>query len=229
VVAIEQSVALSEVGRFHVPRLRGWALIAVSAALIGGCGFAARGFGDNGLRLGSELVWRFACFIYFAAVIAGPLARLIPSQTLRRICEQRHQLVWGFCASFGIYLASVQVPSSFTLPGFKGDGASAGTTVFVAFGAALILVIAFAASRRASVFLGERARGAMLGVGMAFFWLAYALTGLAHISGPHRPDAFYGISLNLMVIALLLRFADRFAAKIRARNEPMRGPMREAA
>jgi hypothetical protein len=64
----------------------------------------------------------------------------------------------------------------------------------------------------------------MLGVGMAFFWLTYALAGLSRISGPQRPDAFYGFSLSLMVIALLLRFADRFAAKIRNRAEPMRGP-----
>ena len=49
----------------------------------------------------------------------------------------------------------------------------------------------------------------------AFFWLTYALTGLAHISGPHRPDAFYGISLSLMIGVLLLRFADGFTAKLR--------------
>jgi hypothetical protein len=57
----------------------------------------------------------------------------------------------------------------------------------------------------------------MLGVGMACFWLAYALTGLARISGPHRPDAFYGFSLSLMMIALLLRFADRLVARIKSR------------
>ena len=81
------------------------------AALVGIGGFAARGFSDNGLRLGSEMAWRFTCFVYFAAIIAGPLARLIPSQTLRQICEQRRQLIWGFCASFGVYLASCWCPT----------------------------------------------------------------------------------------------------------------------
>lgn len=223
-VAIEQSEALSEAGRFRVPRLRAWAMIAITAALVCLGGFAARGFSDNGLRLGSELVWRFTCFIYFAAIVAGPLARLIPSQRLRRICEQRRQIVWGFCASFGIYLASVLVPNTFAVPEFDHDGLTAGMTIFVVFGAALTLVIAYTASRRAGVFLGERQRGTMLGVGMAFFWLTYALAGLSRISGPHRPDAFYGFSLSLMVIALLLRFADRFAAKIRNRAGPMREP-----
>jgi hypothetical protein len=222
VVAIEQSAALSAVDRVPIPRLWGWAVIAITAALIGIGGFAAQGFSDNGLRLGSELVWRFTCFIYFAAIIAGPLARLIPSQALRHLCERRRQLVWGFCASFGVYLASVLVPSTFAQPGFDRDGVTAGMTIFVLFGAGLALVIAYTASQRAAVFLGEQARGSMLGVGMAFFWLAYALTGLARISGPHRPDAFYGFSLSLMVIALLLRFADRFAAKIRGRNPPLR-------
>jgi hypothetical protein len=223
VVAIEQSVPLSE-GRFHVPRLRGWAVIAAVAALVGFGGFAARGFNDNGLRLGSELVWRFTCFIYFAAIIAGPLARLIPLQALRQICEQRRQLIWGFCASFGVFLASVLIPNTFAQPGLNRDGLTAGMSVFILFGAVLVLVIAYTAGRRAALFLGEKASGAMLGAGLACFWLTYSLTGLARISGPHRPDAFYGFSLSLMLVALLLRFADRFAAKIRARSEILRDP-----
>jgi hypothetical protein len=74
-------------------------------------------------------------------------------------------------------------------------------------------VIAYVALPRPA--LGEQARKAMLGVGMAYFWLAYTLTGLSHLSGPHRPDAFYDISLVLMLMAVLLRFADRFVIKIR--------------
>lgn len=214
-VAIENGVVLSKVGRVHFPRLPGWTVIALAAALFCLGGFAVRGFSDNGLRLGSELVWRFTCLIYFAAIVAGPLARLIPSKTLRQICEERRQLIWGFCASFGVYLASVLMPNTLTPPGLDRDGVTAGMSVFVAFGAMLAIVVAYTASRQAAHFLGEKSRGAMLGVGMACFWLSYSLTGLAHISGPHRPDAFYGFSLSLMVIALLLRFADRFAQRIR--------------
>ena len=54
----------------------------------------------------------------------------------------------------------------------------------------------------------------------SFFWLTYALTGLAHLSGPHRPDGFYGLSLSLMILALLLRFADRLWAKLRGTAAP---------
>lgn len=218
-VAIEHDTALVEEGRIPMPRA--WAIIAIAAVLVGIGGFAARGFSENGLRLGSELVWRFTCLVYFAAIIAGPLARLIPSQTLRQICEQRRQLTWGFCASFGVYLASIVVPNLLTPPSLARDGLTAGLTVFVMFGAGLTLVIAYAASRDAALFLGRTACGVMLGVGLSYFWLAYALAGLARISGPHRPDAFYGFSLSLMIVALLLRFADRFAAKIQAHNKPV--------
>jgi hypothetical protein len=218
-VAIEQAAALSVEGRFHVPRLKGWAAIAILTALVGIGGFAARGFSENGLRLGSELVWRFTCFVFFVAIIAGPLARLIPSRTLRQICENRRQLIWGFCASFGVYLASILVPNLLAPVDPDSGRLTAGMSIFVFFGSGLTAIIAYATDRRAALFLGEKARGVMLGVGLSTFWLAYALAGLARISGPHRPDAFYGFSLSLMIVALLLRFADRFAAKIRGYGE----------
>ena len=218
-VAIDQSASLFRAGRFHRPNLPGWVMIAAAAGLVDFGGFVVRGFSDNGLRLGSELAWRFTCLVYFAAIIAGPVARLIPSQTLRKICEERRQLVWGFCASYGVYLASIVAPNALTPPGIDRDGLTAAMTVFAVFSAGLILIVAYTASRQAGAFLGDKARAAMLGVGMSTFWLAYALAGLAHISGPHRPDAFYGVSLGLMLMALLLRFADRFVAKLRAQRQ----------
>lgn len=218
-VAIEQGAALAEEGRFPISRPRVWMVIAIIAVLISTGGLAARGISETSLRLGSELTWRFTCLVYFAAIVAGPLARLIPSQTLRHICEERRQLVWGFCASFVVYLAGVLMPD--LLAPVHRDSLTSGTTFFVVFGAGLILVIACTASRQAALFLGETARGIILGVGLSAFWLAYALSGLSHISGPHRPDAFYGFSLCLMIVALLLRFADRFAAMIRTRGGPV--------
>ena len=201
-------------GRFHIPRLPAWGAVGTVAVLLALSGFAARGFSDNGYRLGSEFAWRFTCVIYFAAVTAGPLARLIPSKILKRICQERRQLVWGFCTSFGVYLASILLPN--TMP---DRDLTTGMTFFVLFGGLLTLVIAYTASRPAAHFLGERISRTMLHVGMATFWLVYAASGLSHISGPHRPDMFYGFSLSLMVIALLLRFADCFVTKLRAFRE----------
>jgi len=217
-VAIEQHVALSGEGRIALPRLRGWIVIAVLAALACGGGLAARGFTEGGWRLGSELVWRFTCFVFFAAAVAGPLGRLIPWQRLREACENRRQLIWGFCAGFAVYLFGLRMAD---LVAFGNRaGVMAGIGIFDLFGAVLIVIVACTASRRAAFFLGERVRRIVLGAGLCCFWLAYALTGLGHISGPHRPDMFYGVSILLMVAALLLRFADNFAAKIRSGRNP---------
>jgi hypothetical protein len=55
----------------------------------------------------------------------------------------------------------------------------------------------------------------MLATAAGYFWLCYALMALARISGPHRPDAWYGFSLVLMVAALLARYADHWFGQSR--------------
>ncbi len=50
----------------------------------------------------------------------------------------------------------------------------------------------------------------LLGTAAGYFWLCYSLMGLARIYGPNQPDAFYGISLCLMLAGLFVRFADRW-------------------
>jgi hypothetical protein len=199
-----------------LPRVPFWGMMAIAAGFVFLAGFAAHGFNDNGLRFGSQLTWRFAALVYFAAVIAGPLARLLPWPALKRLLAERRQLIWSFCASIGVFLASLVVPNTLTPPSLDHEGLTIGMAFFVFFGAGLTIVVAYTAAPQPN--LGEQARRAMLGVGMAYFWLAYTLTGLSHLSGPHRPDGFYGFSLMLMVTALLLRFADRLVANMKARN-----------
>jgi hypothetical protein len=194
-------------------------LIGAVTVLLSAAPWFARGFADNGLRLGSEFAWRFTFLIYFLAIVAGPMARLMPSAALRRLCEERRQLIWGFCASFAVYLLGVLLPNLLLPAAPDNEGLTGGMTMFAAFGSALAGIIAFAARRDAAQFLGEKARATILGVGLSTFWLTYSLSGLAHISGPHRPDLFYGTSLSFMIVALLLRFADCMAAKIRGRRE----------
>jgi hypothetical protein len=50
----------------------------------------------------------------------------------------------------------------------------------------------------------------MLATATAYFWLCYSIMALARIYGPHRPDAFYDISLSLMLVGLLARYAGRW-------------------
>jgi len=61
----------------------------------------------------------------------------------------------------------------------------------------------------------------LLGGATIYFWLSYCLMALARISGPHRPDAFYGISLCLMVTGLLVRYADRWFMHHDAQQAPV--------
>ncbi len=196
--------------------------VAAGGACLAFAAMARHGFDEAGLRLASELDWRFASFVFFAAAVTGPLNRLIPYGPFRLLGGLRRQMIWSFSASYAVFLASMLLPN--TLGGVTHDDATLGMTMFSLFGGGAAAVMAFAATREAAAQLGEKARRALLSVAASFFWLTYALTGLAHLSGPHRPDAFYGISLGLMIFALLLRFADRFWAKLRGTAAPSLRP-----
>ena len=198
-------------GRIRVPRL-------TLGPLVGGIAFGAvalvigaillRGFAENGFRLGSQLAWRYASLVFFLALVAGPVCRLAahrfpnltPPESLSR------KLIWGFCASYGVYLLSIFLPNVIRL--------SPGATLMVLFGGTVVVVMALTAAPLKR--LGDKPvvpakiRHVLLGTAAGYFWLCYSVMGLARIYGPHRPDAFYGISLCLMVTALLVRYADRW-------------------
>jgi hypothetical protein len=194
-------------------RMPAWAMIATATALVSFGGLAARGVSDNGERLASQLAWRFTMLAYLFAIIAGPLGRLISRQRLA-FYRERRQFVWGFCASFGIFLATVLLPNS--LPATSVHGAiTIGMLLFLSFGIGVSGVTAYAAGPQAALRLGESARRALLGVGLSYFWLAYLLSSLAHLSNPQRPDAFYAASATLLTAALLLRLADSVTARRR--------------
>jgi hypothetical protein len=215
-VALDNAALLGQPVR--APRLR-FSLaplvgaVALGAAMIVMGAVFTRGFTDNGFRLGSQLAWRYTSLVFFAAMVAGPLcriaARFVPSFTAPESLGRK--LVWGFCASYAIYLLSVFVPNVIDV--------SAGATLMVLFGAGVALVMAVTVMplrRHGRAVMAERLRRTFLGTATSYFWLCYALMGLAHISGPHRPDAFYGISLCLMVAALLVRYADHWVSPANA-------------
>jgi len=199
--------------RFRVPRLK-----LTLGPLVGGIAFGAvlvvigailiRGLAENGFRLGSQLAWRYALLVFFVALVAGPLCRLAarlftgfsPPESLGR------KLIWGFCASYVVYLVSVFVPNVIRL--------SAGATLMVLFGASVALVMALTAAPIKRLgdkpLIPVKIRRVLLGTAAGYFWLCYSLMGLSRIYGPNQPDAFYGISLCLMLTGLLIRFADRW-------------------
>jgi hypothetical protein len=212
-VALDNAALLGQVGRRGL-RLRLSPLagaIALGAAMVVMGAIFYRGFTDNGFRLGSQLAWRYTSFVFFAALVAGPLcrvaARFFPAFTAPESLGRK--LVWGFCASYAVYLLSIFVPNVVDM--------SAGATLMVLFGAGVALAMAATAAPlrlHGRALMGEKLRRTFLGTATSYFWLCYALMGLARISGPHRPDAFYGISLCLMVAALLARYADRWVSTV---------------
>ena len=168
----------------------------------------ARGFAENGFRLGSQFAWRYGCLAFFLALAGGPLCRIAARQFPRLSIPENlgRKLVWGFCASYGIYLLSVFIPNVIH--------PSAGATLMVLFGGGVALVMAITAAPLALLgrppLIPDKIRRVLLGVSAIYFWLCYSLMALARIYGPHRPDDYYGISLCLMVAGLLLRYADRW-------------------
>jgi hypothetical protein len=190
------------------------AMLAAGAALLALGAILAMGFADNGFRLGSRLAWRYTFFVFFTALATGPACRIaaffFPRFTVPESLSRR--LVWGFCASYGVYLLSVFLPNVINL--------SAGATLMVLFGGGVALVMAATAAPLARLgappILGDKFRKGLLATAAIYFWSCYALMALSRISGPHRPDAFYDTSLGLMVVALLLRYGDRWLGRTRA-------------
>jgi len=199
-------------GSGRVSRLRLSLAPLVSAIALGAialvlAALVMRGFAENGFRLGSQWAWRYTFFVFFAAMVAEPIGRLVAHFTRYNWPESLgRKLVWGFCASYGVYLLSVFLPSVIRLSG--------GATLMVLFGASVVAVMALTAAplKRlgGTMLIGERTRRAMLGTAFVYFWCCYSVMALARISGPHRPDAFYDISISLMLVALFVRFADRW-------------------
>jgi hypothetical protein len=197
--------------RFTLARftLAGW--IALAAAVLVAGTIAVNGFSGNALRLGSQTGWRFAGLVFFAVLVAAPAGQLAGRYwpAARRLESCAPQLIWGFCASYGIYLLAILVPNGVHL--------STGALLFVLFGAGVISVMAATAAPLYLIYggaplIGTKVRRTLLGTALVYFWLCYSLMALEHIGGPHRPGGYYDFSLLLMIFALLLRFAGRWAA-----------------
>ena len=207
-VALDNSALF---GHRKVPRMNlapeplvvGLAIVAI--ALVLGA-IVARDFSENGFRLGSQLAWRYTSFLFFAVLVGEPACRLAAHlfSTFKVPDRLGRRLIWGFCASYGVYLLSVFLPNVIRL--------STGATLMVLFGGSVALGMALTAAPLRG-FDGahlEKVRRAVLATATAYFWLCYSIMALARISGPHRPDAFYGISLSLMVVGLLARYANHW-------------------
>jgi len=169
--------------------------------------FLYQGGDMNAARFASSVVLFSASIMFSLYYIAGSVARLIRSDVTQAFGEERFAMAYGFAGIMGVFLASIVMPdfllsARVPLP----------TLVYVIFTAMVGAVFLMSAGNKRtdrSVTLRT-----LRGVSSAYFWLAFAFIDMDRMIGPHRPDANpYGISLLLLVVALLIRFADAFAQK----------------
>jgi hypothetical protein len=185
------------------------ALAGTSLALC----LAAGGFIFQGGGFAARLVLAAASLAFVVAYVAKPLCRLIPSDATRAMARESIGLTQAFAGMYAVFLSCI------VLPGFFAENViSMPTLAFAALSALILAVMMFGTSTKRA--LGSLAGRAILGLSNAYFWCAFAASDLNHLVGPHRAtlfDSFYEISLGLLVLALLVRFADTFIERRRVR------------
>ena len=183
--------------------------LALSGAVLGLAiaigAFMLHGGDANAARFAATTVFRVSGLAFLLFYLAGPVCRLVPSSQTRLAARERTGLALAFAAMYVVFLLCALAPDY-----FAGTRMPLATLAFAAF-STLILAVIIAGERAGLADASWRlALRAMETVGVAYFWAVYAVDDLSHMSGPHRPDGFYGISLSIFVAALLVRFADSF-------------------
>jgi hypothetical protein len=166
--------------------------------------------GTSPWGLAADMVGRFSLFLFVAAMVVEPIARLIPSDTTEAAARERPSLMLGFAFATAMSLGCLMAPV------YLGTEKLAGpVTVYSAMTAAIVVVLLISSHPATERFMGERAWRTLQRIATAYFWLAFSLIGIDKMVGPHRPDSWHGISLLLLVGALLIRFTDTFVAHVR--------------
>ncbi len=210
-------VAIEDTGDAAVPvgwnpRRRDTGLIA--GALLGvalaGTSFLIRGGDMNAARFAANVVLYAASLVFVLYYVAAPLSRLVRSAVTDALGSERPWLAYGFAGVMGIYLACALIPETL------GEGRlSLPTLAYSLLTAAVVIVFLLSAgSRRVDQSLTLRS---LQRLSSGYFWFAFAVIDLDRVVGPHRPDGHvYEISLLLLVIALLISFADALVLRVKA-------------
>jgi hypothetical protein len=181
--------------------LAGTALALVVAIVA----FLVHGRDANAMRFAAQTVFRASTVPFLLFYLATPLGHLLPSRPTLILARERVGLALAFAGMYAVFLGCAVAPDY-----FAGAHVPLPTLAFAAF-SAVILAVVLAGERAAHAAASWRpALRTMEIIGVAYFWAAYGVNDLDHLSGPHRPDGYYGISLTILVLALFVRFADSF-------------------
>jgi hypothetical protein len=200
------------VSAYQNPRRRGVGLMAGVAlgVVLSAIGFLSHGGGPNGARFAANLVLFSSSLVFVLYYVSAPLSRLIFTPATQALGAERFAVAYGFAGMMGVFLFLVLAPD------FATVARPPLPTLFYAIVTALVTAVFLmsAGSKRGA---GSAAMRSLQSLSSGYFWLAFAFTDTDRMVGPHRPDGiFYGLSLTLLVVALLIRFADAFMARRKA-------------
>jgi hypothetical protein len=167
--------------------------------------------GPDSWSYATELVLRLATLVFPFAIAAGPAGRLIFGSDDWRVGRWERMSLLAFVAVYAVFLHCVAWPFFLT-----GERMPVDTTAFCVFNTFIVCMLAVTALEHVSNAVGDRTVNTVNRVSIAYFWFIFALAGVAHLYGPHRPDGFFGFSLILLVTAVLVRFADVFVLRLKA-------------
>jgi hypothetical protein len=190
----------------HPGWIAGTSLVIAGLLALGS--FVWKGFTANGLMLAGDLTGRFALLLFIGVLVVQPLRRLLPFGFLRGIGRERAPLILAFAAAMTVSLACLSAPMA--LMSASQAFASILYSVFTA-GVLFVLVLGTVRGQSRSE-EGGIAR-AMQIVAISFFWLSFAFAAVVHLNGVDHPGVWFGLSLGLLVAAVLLTLVDAWLSK----------------
>jgi hypothetical protein len=182
---------------------------ALAAALLAAGTYARSG--PDSWSYASDIVLRFATLGFPFAIATGPIGRLILGGDDWRVGRWSRMSLLAFAAVYAVFILCVALPYLMTSARMP-----LATTGFCFFNSFIVCVLAITANEHFSGVVGSRTVATVNRVSVAYFWLVFVFADVAHLYGPHRPDGFFGLSLSLLVAAVLIRFADAFVLRLKA-------------
>jgi hypothetical protein len=168
---------------------------------------------SDGWRIASEMVSRFSVVLFVTALLVEPLARLFPSERLRRFAKLHDGIMLAFLAVFAMSLVLVLAPSA-----LGATQLSIAAFFYSGLNGVILVVMLLSFSPARAGYLSAPAWRAMRRIATAYYWLAFTMWNFGQLNAPGRPDGWYAFSLFLLLSVILARLADWFVARQRARQ-----------
>jgi len=186
-------------------------LTALAAAVLLAAGTLVFEIGNSfAWRDAAENVSRFSVLVFVVAISAEPLSRIFRTRFTRGLARERSSLILAFVVASFVSLVG-------NLASLRLGGAplSLPALAYAVLSAAILIVMLFSEHPATRKRLGGPAWRTMQRIATAYFWLVFTVTSLNHLSAPDVTDRWWGISLLLLIIAVLIQFVDGLWSKLR--------------